>query len=346
MQNQEIQILQIPDFSSSNFLGFKTGLRPYRKGGVNLNVEKINNKIIFHNYGHGGAGVSTAYGYALIQYYKFIEQYRYDNEKEIAVLGGGYLGLFTAFIFSKFGYKVKVYAEEYVKKDIQQILKGERDNTIIVSQIAGGYWMPFGYEFNKTKEQWENHKFASMETFKYYQRELEIKKFKGLKYLKVIQIDDDQETLECLPDNIITDMQKIKIKFGKNHTVYEAKKFNSIQVEGDIFLDELMNECSSVLFNDGNLIPVFGQLAVYQSNTQIDYYLSGPNGVRIYPSSFGFYVGKSLTPTLTFHKIIYNFFCAEIFMFYYFFIKFMTQSDTFIPSNQSSMFIFQMIWCQ
>ncbi len=50
----------------NNFLGYKCGLRPIRKGGVNLSIQTINDKVIFHNYGHGGAGVSVAYGYALL----------------------------------------------------------------------------------------------------------------------------------------------------------------------------------------------------------------------------------------------------------------------------------------
>ncbi len=36
------------------------GVRPFRKGGIRLELEKINNKNIIYNYGHGGAGVSLA----------------------------------------------------------------------------------------------------------------------------------------------------------------------------------------------------------------------------------------------------------------------------------------------
>lgn len=39
-------------------------IRPYREGGNKLAMEKIAHTIFFHNYGHGGAGVSLAPGSA------------------------------------------------------------------------------------------------------------------------------------------------------------------------------------------------------------------------------------------------------------------------------------------
>jgi glycine/D-amino acid oxidase-like deaminating enzyme len=46
-------------------LGHFVGLRPYRRRGVRLELEQINDVIIVHNYGHCGSGVTLSYGSAL-----------------------------------------------------------------------------------------------------------------------------------------------------------------------------------------------------------------------------------------------------------------------------------------
>src|SRR5688572_13468195 len=38
------------------------GLRPYRKEGFVVEAERLGNKLLVHNYGHGGAGVTLSWG--------------------------------------------------------------------------------------------------------------------------------------------------------------------------------------------------------------------------------------------------------------------------------------------
>lgn len=52
----------IPDLRKAT--GYLAGNRPYREGGVRLEKETIEGKVIYHNYGHGGGGISIAYGCA------------------------------------------------------------------------------------------------------------------------------------------------------------------------------------------------------------------------------------------------------------------------------------------
>jgi D-amino-acid oxidase len=40
------------------------GLRPVRRGGVRLDVERVGETLFVHNYGHGGAGVTLSWGTA------------------------------------------------------------------------------------------------------------------------------------------------------------------------------------------------------------------------------------------------------------------------------------------
>lgn len=40
------------------------GLRPYREDSIRLEAENVNGKLIIHNYGHGGAGLTLCWGSA------------------------------------------------------------------------------------------------------------------------------------------------------------------------------------------------------------------------------------------------------------------------------------------
>ena len=40
------------------------GLRPFRDAGFRVEAERIGNKLLIHNYGHGGAGFTLSWGCA------------------------------------------------------------------------------------------------------------------------------------------------------------------------------------------------------------------------------------------------------------------------------------------
>src|SRR2546427_852224 len=40
------------------------GLRPYRSEGFVVDAERIGEKLLIHNYGHGGAGITLSWGTA------------------------------------------------------------------------------------------------------------------------------------------------------------------------------------------------------------------------------------------------------------------------------------------
>ena len=42
------------------------GLRPHRKSGFVLRAEKLGEKLLIHNYGHAGAGMSIAWGCGVV----------------------------------------------------------------------------------------------------------------------------------------------------------------------------------------------------------------------------------------------------------------------------------------
>jgi hypothetical protein len=83
--------LSKPDLSKSNMIGFNTGLRPYRKGGIRIEAQNIQDKVVIHNYGHGGGGVSLFFGSCKQSLECFEEDLRKKNlkPKDIMVIGSG-----------------------------------------------------------------------------------------------------------------------------------------------------------------------------------------------------------------------------------------------------------------
>jgi glycine/D-amino acid oxidase-like deaminating enzyme len=58
--------------------------------------EQIEDKHVFHNYGHGSAGVALAPGSAHLTVKSLNIFYDITKHIEVAVLGAGITGLFTA----------------------------------------------------------------------------------------------------------------------------------------------------------------------------------------------------------------------------------------------------------
>lgn len=62
--------------------------------------------------------MSVGYGYSTLAFNKFSSKYHEcPDAKEVAILGSGYMGLFTALLLKKNGYNVTIYADKTVKND-------------------------------------------------------------------------------------------------------------------------------------------------------------------------------------------------------------------------------------
>jgi D-amino-acid oxidase len=58
----------VPTLSRDQVTNVRVGLRPFREDGPRLEVEAVGDKLLLHNYGHGGGGWSLAPGCAEILY--------------------------------------------------------------------------------------------------------------------------------------------------------------------------------------------------------------------------------------------------------------------------------------
>ena len=82
------------------------GLRPFRPSGFVLRADRLDDKVLIHNYGHGGSGMSLSWGTGQMAAELALEQ----PERSAAVLGSGVAGLTTARQLQRRGFDVTIYA--------------------------------------------------------------------------------------------------------------------------------------------------------------------------------------------------------------------------------------------
>jgi len=85
-------------------------LRPFRAAGPRMDVERVGDKLVVHNYGHGGSGWSLSWGAAQVATTSALTAL--DGNRDLAVIGCGALGLTAAVTAQRSGLRVTIYARE------------------------------------------------------------------------------------------------------------------------------------------------------------------------------------------------------------------------------------------
>jgi D-amino-acid oxidase len=83
------------------------GLRPYRESGFVVNACKLDDRMLIHNYGHGGSGMSLSWGTAHL----VADLALNHPDRQAAVIGCGVVGLTSARVLQRRGFTVTVYAK-------------------------------------------------------------------------------------------------------------------------------------------------------------------------------------------------------------------------------------------
>ncbi len=134
------------------------GLRPYRTLGPRIEKEPLGEyKTLVHNYGHGGSGWSLSWGSADL----VADLVATTQERHIAVIGCGVIGLTTALTLQRRGYAVTIYTKEMAPD--------------ITSSKATGTWSPAHRLIDQGKETptfYEQFKRAHNYSFRQYQNML------------------------------------------------------------------------------------------------------------------------------------------------------------------------------
>ena len=283
------------------------GLRPYRAEGFVLTNERLGDKVVVHNYGHGGAGVTLSWGVALLA----AEQARNLEDKSVAVIGSGAVGLATARVLQRRGKAVTVYARELPPET--------------TSNIAGALWMPTS-SYNPrrvTPEFMERFKLASRLSNREFQTLVGPEY--GIRWVETFTLRETPEPpgweppggAELYPaPRYYADARKT---FGfpharrfstmliEPHTYLRAVSRDFQQAGGRVVVRELKSReevaalpervvfnCTGLgaraLFGDQGLSPVRGQLEVLLPQPELDYcYLSG--SLYMFPRRDGVILG-------------------------------------------------------
>ena len=122
------------------------GLRPYRASGFVVRAEPLGDKLLVHNYGHGGAGITLSWGSSKLA----TELGLPGHAGPVGVIGAGVMGLTTARLVQEAGYPVTIYAASLPP-----------DTT---SNIAGGQISPFGhYREDSVTPEWRQQFMAALD---------------------------------------------------------------------------------------------------------------------------------------------------------------------------------------
>lgn len=271
------------------------GLRPYRPSGFVLKTEKINDKLVVHNYGHGGGGVSVSWGTSKIA----VENVLQSGISEIAVAGCGVIGLSTALLLQSKGYTVKIYTKEF-----------PADTT---SFVAGALWGPVSvYDGKKINSEFLNKFYWACGVSQKIFQDFAGKEY-GVGWIKNYSLGkpfnfpggkDLYSGFKEYPDgeflfgfnnvqeinNLLIDMpvylkallDDFYLQGGKT----ETRIFNSLN-DFTHLPEQIIMNCTGLgagkLLNDKELIPVKGQLTILMAQPEVDYsYMAVSEGKFLY----------------------------------------------------------------
>ena len=277
------------------------GLRPYRPSGFVVDAQRFGSKLLVHNYGHGGGGVSLSWGTASLAVdmaRDFLIAHKQPRPAHFAVLGCGVSGLSTARLlqrrFQNGPGTVTIYA-----KDLPP------DTT---SNIAGAHWSPttvFETTTPKFNEQFRRASRISNRAF-----QLLVGPEYGVRWIDTFEFIRHEASLDReLPGGNDLYPQFEIHRDPENYFGFPfVRQYSTMLIEPSIYLSALLRDfyiaggkvvvkefrnrhelarlrepvifnCtglgSRALFNDEELTPVRGQLEILLPQPEIDYcYLS------------------------------------------------------------------------
>jgi D-amino-acid oxidase len=282
------------------------GLRPYRPSGFVLRAERLADKLLVHNYGHGGGGVTLSWGTARLAVDE-LNGWTGASDRA-AVVGCGAIGLATARLLQRRGVPVTIYA-----KDIPP-------NT--TSNVAGAQWGPFSvFETGRTTAAFDDQFARAARLSRRLFQDLPLRDF-GIRWIENYSLSDDSRrpppNLELYPDTI--DLGPREHPFPYRY----ARRFTTMLIETSTYMRTLLQEflvaggkviireltdrqalaafdeplvfnCTGLgartLMGDEELIPAKGQVTFLLPQPEIDYITLPPTGLYMFPRSDGILLG-------------------------------------------------------
>lgn len=170
-----------------------------------MELEQIRGKHIYHNYGHGGAAWSHAFGSSYLATKSIVIELGSTRTNQTAVLGCGFLGLMTALELAKRTYSVTIYSERIPAAD-------QQSGSPIPSEVDPGKWFPYHCDEGTNPLR---HEVLSKLSYDYYKDCIESKKYRSISYTKCYDNHHDSDTLkEIAPAFIVGDYSDVKLSFN------------------------------------------------------------------------------------------------------------------------------------
>ncbi len=283
------------------------GLRPYRPSGFVVRSEKIGDKTLIHNYGHGGGGMTLSWGTSALA----VEMA--PPVAEAAVLGSGGVGLATARLLQRQGIRVTIYTKDLPPET--------------TSNISGAQWSPSTvFDFDKSTPEFRDQ-FVRAARISYRWFQTLVGERYGVRWIQNFMVSDApiQDQFIMGPTSPIHDLHPEFADLPENATPFGryARRFTSMMIEPPVYLNAMLQDvqiaggriviraidnrdelkslpeplivnCTGLgsrgLFLDEELMPIKGQLTVLLPQPEIDYNLM-MSGLYMFPRRDGILLG-------------------------------------------------------
>ncbi len=290
------------------------GLRPFRPSGFVVRGEKLGEKLVIHNYGHVGAGITLSWGTAQLA----VEEAAKSEARDCAVIGCGVVGLSTARLLQLRGYNPVIYARELPP--------------LTTSNVAGGLWDPVSlYHRPNVTPQFRNQ-FVTAARFAFRRYQSLTGDAYGVQWMPQYSLSNQAPFQPAPPESPASDVEPLypetKVLRAGEHPfqVPFVRRRYSMLIEPAIYLHALMRDffaaggrvvvrefhapeevaglresvifnCTGLgaraLFQDTELTPIKGQLAFLLPQPEVDYMTVGPGDIYMFPRRDGVLLGGS-----------------------------------------------------
>jgi D-amino-acid oxidase len=300
--------------SAERLIRITVGLRPFRPSGFVVRSEKLGDKIVIHNYGHGGGGITLSWGTAQLA----ADEASKTGLRDCAVIGCGVIGLSTARILQQRGFDPVIYAREMPP-----------DTT---SNVAGGLWDPVTVFDGDNLTPDFRRQFVNAAHLAHRRYQLLTGDEYGVRWLPLYNLSNDKPFSPPPPESAADGIQdlfpesRILASAENPFACKYARRRDTLLIEPSIYLDKLIRDflvaggkirirnfataselndltqpllfnCTGLgaktLFNDPELTPIKGQLSFLLPQPEIDYCTVGPGDIYMFPRRDGIVLGGS-----------------------------------------------------
>lgn len=278
-----------PDFTyAPGLTPLRVGFRPFRNNTFRLEKQVLTNgKLVVHNYGHGGAGITMSWGCAQEVADIVTAQFPSPAGKPVAVLGAGVMGLTAAtWLTEKLRMPVTVFAKQFIPQTTSNVaggqwaaskvayLPGEKDKFIRILRRSHREHGLRGNAYGVSPR--ANYSLVPLPAFRDVPPDLVPRiQLNQLPFTPMNQPGWKYSTLLVEPPIFLTKLQQ---ELQKNGVQFVQREFFAEDQVRDLAQDIVIN-CtgagSDAIWRDADLAPIKGQLVLLPAQPRLQYLFSG-----------------------------------------------------------------------